>query len=45
MLATPGDDRNTILFPIYSVTLFNSLVRFKSFPPLSKYKLCGSVDV
>ena len=47
MLARPGDGRTTTLFLIYSVTLFCylSLVRFKSFPPLSKYKLCSSVDV
>ena len=45
MLATPGNDRTKTSFPICSVTLFNSLLRFNSFPPLSKYKLCSSVDV
>ena len=45
MLATPLDDRTTTSFPIYSVTLLNSQIRFKSFPTLSKYKLCSSVDV
>ena len=45
MLAMTGDDATIISFPIYTVTLPNSLVRFKSLPLLSKYKQSSSADV